>query len=289
MGKEREDIMGGATHVKSGSDLIDKKKPFFEHLGELRRRLVFCAAAIIIGMIISYLFYDTLILNLLRGPLDTLSGKEGNPFIINNPLLSFLKSTNPQLAKLDLDLHFIGPLEAFLVKLKVSFYAGFVLASPVIFYQLWKFLSAGLKKKERRVFLFYFPVSIALFLAGILFAYFIMLPTGLYFLITVAGSNLKPMLTISQYTSLVILLSLVFAVVFELPLVVLFLTKIGVVSPKFLAEKRKYAYVGIFVLSAFFTPPDVFTQLMMGIPGIALYEVGIWLSRAAYKRQKKLS
>ncbi len=270
-----------------GVDWADEKGSFFQHLGELRRRVIVCAVAIITGMIISYFFYDALILNLLRGPLDVLSGKEGNPFAVNNPLLTLLKSSNPQLEKLDLDLHYIGPLEAFLVKLKASFYAGFVLASPVIFYQLWKFISVGLKKKERRAILFYFPVSILLFLTGISFAYFIMLPTGLYFLIAVAGGSLKPMLTISQYTSLVILLSLVFGIVFELPLVVLFLTKIGIVSPELLAEKRKYAFIGIFIVSALFTPPDVFTQLMMGIPGIILYEVSIWLSRVASKRRKR--
>jgi sec-independent protein translocase protein TatC len=270
-----------------GFDAVDQKRPFLQHLGELRRRLIFCAAAVITAMVISYFFYDAWILNFLRGPLDVLSGKEANPFAVNNPLLSFLKSFNPQLKELNLNLHYIGPLEALLVKLKVSFYAGFVLASPAIFYQLWKFISVGLKKGERRAVLFYFPVSILLFLTGILFAYFIILPTGLYFLIAVAGSNLKPMLTISQYTSLVILLSLVFGVVFELPLIVLFLTKIGILSPELLAKKRKYAIIGIFIVSALFTPPDIFTQLMMGIPGIILYELSIWLSRVASKQRKK--
>ena len=265
--------------------MVDEKRPFLQHLGELRRRLIFCAVAVIAGMMVSYFFYDALILNLLRGPLDVLSGREGNPFAISNPLLTFLKSSSDRLGKLDLDLHYIGPLEAFLVKLKASFYAGFVLASPLVFYQLWKFMSVGLKEKERKAFLFYFPISILLFLAGVLLAYFVMLPTGLYFLIAVAGGSLKPMLTISQYTSLAILLSLVFGIVFELPLVVLFLTRIGIVSPEFLAEKRKYAFVLIFIASAFFTPPDVFTQLMMGIPGIALYEVSIWLSRVGSKRR----
>ena len=270
-----------------GADVEDEKKPFFQHLGELRKRLIFCGVAVIVGMMISYFLYDALILDLLRAPLDALTGKEGNPFAVGNPLLTFLKSSNNRLAELDLDLHYIGPLEAFLVKLKVSFYAGFVLASPVVFYQVWKFMSVGLKEKERRAFLFYFPISILLFLAGILLAYFVMLPTGLYFLIAVAGSSLKPMLTISQYTSLIVSLSLVFGIVFELPLVVLFLTKIGIVTPVLLAEKRKYAFVLIFVASALFTPPDVFTQLMMGIPGVALYEVSIWLSKVVSRRQKR--
>ena len=277
----------GESLPKSGADAEGEKRPFLQHLGELRRRLIFCAVALIAGMMISYFLYDALILNFLRGPLDALSGKEGNPFAVNNPLLTLLKSSSGnRLAELNLDLHYIGPLEAFLVKLKASFYAGFILASPVIFYQLWKFLSVGLKKRERRAFLFYFPISILLFLVGILLAYFVMLPTGLYFLIVVAGGNLKPMLTISQYTSLAISLSLVFGIVFELPLVILFLTRIGIVSPELLAEKRKYAFVLIFVASAFFTPPDVFTQLMMGIPGIALYEVSIWLSRVVSRRRK---
>ncbi len=272
---------------KLGADVEDEKRPFFEHLGEIRKRLVFCAVAVLVAMMFSYFFYDALILNLLRAPLDALSGNEGNPFAVTNPILDFLKSSSDRLAELDLDLHYIGPLEAFLVKLKVSFYAGLVLASPLIFYQLWKFMSVALKKKERRALLFYFPISILLFLAGILLAYFVMMPIGLYFLIAVAGSGLKPMLTISQYTSLIISLSLVFGIVFELPLVVIFLTKIGIVSPELLAKKRKYAFVLIVIASALFTPPDVFTQLMMAIPGIVLYEVSIWLSRIVSKRHKK--
>jgi len=268
-----------------GADAVGEERPFFEHLGELRKRVVVCAIAVIAGMMISYFLYDALILDLLRGPLDALRGKEGNPFAVGNPLLSFLKSSRDRLP--ELDLHYIGPLEAFLVKLKASFYAGFILASPIVFYELWKFLSVGLKEKERRAFLFYLPISVLLFLGGILLAYFVMLPTGLYFLIAVAGSGLKPMLTISQYTTLVVMLSLVFGIVFEIPLIVLFLTKIGIVSPQLLAEKRKYAIVLIFVVSAFFTPPDVFTQLMMGIPGVALYEVSIWLSKVASRRQKR--
>lgn len=265
---------------------MEQKKPFFQHLTELRRRLVFCAVAVVAGTIVSYFLYDAIILNLLRGPLDVLSGKEGNPFAIGNPFLNLLKSFD-RLQIVELDLHYLGPTEAFLVKLKCSLYAGVVLASPVIFYQLWRFLSSALKKKERKAFLFYFPFSILLLLTGVLFAYFIILPMGLYFLIVVAGGSLIPTLAISQYTSLVILLTLVFAGVFEMPLIILFLTKIGIISPEFLAKKRKYAYVGIFVVSAFFTPPDVFTQLMMGIPGIALYEVSIWLSRVASKRRKR--
>ena len=265
--------------------MIDEKKLLLEHLGELRMRIIFCLVAVVIGMIVSYLCYDILILDIIRGPLDALSGRKDNPFALGSPFLELVKLFRVKLQNPEFDLHYIGPAEGFTVKLRVSFFSGLILVLPFIIYQIWKFISVGLEKKERRIFLIYFPISFLLFAAGVLFAYFIMSPAGLYFLISVS-SGLKPMFTISKYTSIIILLISVFGLIFELPLVILFLTRIGVVTPKFLAKKRKYAILLMFILSAILTPPDVFTQFMLAIPVIILYEISIWISKIASARRK---
>ena len=266
--------------------MIDEKKSLLEHLGELRRRLIFCLVAVVIGMIVSYLCYNILIMDIIRGPLDALSGRKDNPFALGSPFLELAKSFRIKLQIPEFDLHYIGPSEGLIVKLKVSFFSGIILVLPFIIFQIWKFISVGLEKKERRVILIYFPMSLLLFSAGILFAYFIMVPAGLYFLINVS-SGLKPMFTISKYTSLIILLISVFGLIFELPLVILFLTRTGLVTPKFLTQKRKYAILMMFIISAILTPPDVFTQFMLAIPVIILYEVSVLISRLAWSRRNR--
>ncbi len=248
--------------------------------------MIFCFVAVVIGMIVCYLCYDILILDIIRGPLDALSGRKDNPFAFGSPLLKLVKSFRSKLQNPELDLHFIGPSEGLIVKLKVSFFSGLILVLPFIVFQIWKFISIGLKKKERRIILIYFPISSLLFFAGILFAYFIMSPAGLYFLINIS-SGLKPMFTISKYTSLIILLIFVFGLIFELPLVILFLTQIGLVTPKFLTQNRKYAILLMFIVSAILTPPDIFTQFILAIPVLILYEISIWLSKLVWSRRKR--
>lgn len=264
----------------------DRSMPFLDHFGELRRRAIICALAAFAGMIAAYCLYDAWILNLLRGPLDALSGRSGNPFVLDNPLLDILKSSSENVANLQLNLHFIGPAEVFMVKLKVSFFAGAVLAAPIIFYQVWAFVSAGLKDKERRAVRIFMPASLMLFSCGFLIAYFMMLPVILYFLVIVSGKGLVPSLILSKYTSMVVMCCLSFGLVFQMPIIILFLTRIGLVSPKSLTAKRKYAILVMFILSAILTPPDVVTQIMMALPMIVLYEASIILSRFAWKKRQ---
>ena len=263
---------------------MDEKKPLMEHLSELRKRIIFSAIAVAVGLIASYIIYDIVILNLVRAPLDLLSGREGNPFVGWSPIERLLESFRERSKDFDLDLHYIGPLEGFTVKLKVSLYCGILAAFPFIMYQLWRFVSVALQEKERRLFRVYFPSALVLFVVGILFAYFVTIPAGLLFLTNVS-SELKPMFTISKYTSIVFMLMLVFGVVLELPLVILFLTRIGIVTTETLSKKRKYVILVIFVAAAVLTPPDVFTQLMLGIPVVILYEVSLWIAKLAGKKR----
>ena len=266
--------------------MIDEKRPLLEHLAELRKRIIICLLAVVLGMIASYLLYDVVILDIIRSPIDVLSGKEDNPFALPSPFLKLFESLKIKLENPDLTLHYIGPLEAFAVKIKLSLFCGIVFALPLLLYQAWRFISIGLREKERKIARIFLPISFFLFLAGLLFSYFIMVPVGLYFLINVSGA-LVPMLTISKYASLVLILIIVFGVIFELPLAILFITKVGLVTPQALAKKRKYAIFAMFILAALITPPDVFTQLMLAIPVIILYEVSIWISKLSWRKSRR--
>ncbi len=264
--------------------MSDEKKPLLEHLGELRKRLILCLLAAVVGMIAAYVVYDMVILNIVRGPIDALGGRMENPFARWTPLLPLLESFRAQLQNPEFSLHYIGPLEGFATKLKLSLVCGIVIALPFILFQIWRFVAVGLTKQERKLTIVYFPLSLVLFGVGILFAYLVMLPVGLYFLIRVSN-ELIPVFTVSKYATVVYMLVFIFGVIFELPLVILFLTRLGLVTPKLLAQKRKYAVLLVFVLAAVLTPPDIFTQVMLALPVILLYELSILISKLAYRKR----
>lgn len=268
--------------------MIDEKMPLTEHLRQLRKRIIISFIAIVIGMIASYILYDMFILDIIKGPIDALSGKQDNFFVSINPFLHLINTFRENLGNPVFNLHFIGPTEGFVSKFLVSFFSGIIIAFPIIIIQIWLFIAPGLKKKEKRLIIIYFPLMLLLFFAGLTFAYFILIPLGLYFLFNIS-TDLIPMITISKYISLVITLLALFGLIFELPLIILFLTKLGVITPEFLSKKRKYAIFFIFIIAALLTPPDIFTQFIMAIPLILLYEVSILVSKLAYKRpvQKK--
>jgi len=265
----------------------EKRMSLIGHLDELRSRAIRCFIATFVAMIAAYSCYDPWILDLIRGPLDSLAGRTENPFVFTNPLLRVLTSASGESERLSLDLHFIGPMEVFMIKLKASFFAGAILASPFIFHQVWQFVSGGLTRGERKAVRVFFPASLALFACGLLIAYFVMLPVVLYFLVVVTGSGLVPTLVLGKYASLVVLCCLAFGAVFEMPLVILFLTRFGLVSPGFLVRNRKYALLVMFILAAMLTPPDIITQAMMALPMLVLYEAGIWVSKWAWARRQK--
>jgi sec-independent protein translocase protein TatC len=230
----------------------DRPLTLVEHLEELRARIVKSLIFIIIFSLILYSQIDK-ILPILIKPVGKLV--------------------------------FIAPQEAFITKIKIAFFAGLFLASPFVLYQAWRFVSVGLRPHEKKYTLIFGPVSFILFISGCLFGYSVIMPIGIRFLLGFATDFITPMITISKYISFIVTLILAFGVVFELPLVLLFLTKIGVVTPGFLKERRKEAVVIVFIVAAFLTPPDVITQILMALPLIFLYELGILFSRLVYKRQ----
>lgn len=213
------------------------------HLEELRRRIIIIIAAIATGSLICY-FYAAEISGLITAP----AGK----------------------------LYYMNPAEAFFTYLKVSFFAGFLLALPIVMYQLWAFIMPAMTNNERTAGIFLVPASIILFFIGLIFSYYLVLPAGIKFFMGFASDNLQPMFSISQYLSFVISFLLPFGFIFELPLFILVMAKVGIISSAFLAAKRKMVLVMSFVIGALISPtPDVFSQTMVAVPMIILYEISI--------------
>ena len=170
--------------------------------------------------------------------------------------------------------------EKFLTYLKCSLFAGAFLASPVVFFQAWRFVAPGLYRRERTLALPFVISSTLSFVGGAAFCYYLLLPVAMQFFMSVGeGDGIASQIEIAEYLSFVTRLMLAFGVVFELPLLIFFLARLGIVSAQGLAAFRKYAIVLIFALAAFVTPPDPITQLMLAIPLVVLYEVGVITAR----------
>lgn len=229
----------------------DKRLSLIEHLEELRSRIIKSLISLIISSLLVYNFYPR-ILSLLLRPIGKLV--------------------------------FISPQEAFLTNIKIAFLGGLFLSSPVILYQIWKFVSVGLKPSERKYALIFGLLSFVFFVLGSIFGYFVIVPIGLNFLLGFASNLITPMITISRYVSFVGSLTFAFGLIFELPLILLFLTKLNLVSPAFLSRRRREAIILILISSALLTPPDVITQILMAFPLFLLYELGILFSKLGYKK-----
>jgi sec-independent protein translocase protein TatC len=233
----------------------ERKLPFLGHLEELRSRLVASAIAVGIGFAACYGFSEKLFL------------------ILASPLTKVMPQGD--------HLIFTSLPEMFFTQLKVSFVGGLILASPVVFYELWMFVAPGLYRNEKKLVIPFVAISTALFAGGALFAYFVVFPFGFKFFLGFSSDYVKALPSVKQYFSFSIKLLLAFGLVFDLPVVIFFLAKLGIVTTEFLKKKRKYAILLAFITSAILTPPDVITQCMMAVPLIALYEVGIVVSRFA--------
>ena len=257
----------------------DEKMPLTEHLGELRKRITISLVAFLATFMVAFNYSEEIfkfIMFPLRYNLD---------FSVKNMYVHFVPQDKLQNTKLV----FLAPAEAFWMNLKVSFVAGLMLSLPVMFHQLWKFISPGLLPKERRYVIPFIFSATGLFLFGAAFCFFIVLPFAMGFLLTYkVGDFLMPMLSVGQYVDFCLRFILAFGAVFELPIIIIFLTKMGIVTPKTLAKNRKYAVLIAFILAAFLTPtPDAFNQTLMALPIILLYEIGIWISPLFVKKEAK--
>jgi sec-independent protein translocase protein TatC len=240
---------------------MDEKQPFLAHLEELRSRLIVCAIAIGIGFAISYAFSKQLF----------------SLFIL--PLTKVLPP--------DSRLIFTSLPEMFITYIKISLVAGIILSIPIIFYEVWMFMAPALYQNEKRYLVPFVVSSSILFILGALFGYLVVFPYGFKFFISFATEDIQALPSVKQYFSFAIRLLLAFGLVFEMPVVVLFLTKIGLITPDAMKRFRKFAILGSFILSAILTPPDVATQFMMAVPLIILYELSIFLSRGVYRKREE--
>jgi sec-independent protein translocase protein TatC len=198
------------------------------------------------------------------------------------PFITLQDTGNPGLA-----LVFLAPAEALWMHLKLSLIVAIIISSPVIFYEIWKFITPGLLTKEKKYVLPVVIVTTFLFLLGSLFCFIIVLPFAINFLLTYKTESIKPMLSVGNYIDFCLKFIIAFGAIFELPVAIVFLTKMDIVTTDFLAKNRKYAVLIAFIIAAALTPtPDAFNQILMALPIILLYEAGIWASRILNLKQK---
>lgn len=250
--------------------MTDEKMPLTEHLAELRKRILVSLISLLVTFIASF-NYSEKIFEIIMFPL-----RYNLDFSVREAYIHFVPVDKLHNTKLV----FLAPAEAFWMNIKVAFVFGLILSLPVIFHQLWKFISPGLLEREKRYVLPFIFSATGLFLLGAGFCFFIVLPFAMQFLLNYkVGDFLMPMLSVGQYVDFCLKFILAFGAIFELPIIIVFLTKMGIVTPKTLARNRKFAILIAFVVAAFLTPtPDAFNQTLMAVPMILLYEVGIWIS-----------
>ena len=236
--------------------------PFLDHLEELRWRIVWALGALVIGLILG--FFIVVKLELIR--------------VLQEPIAPFMDGHK---------LVYTHPGDTFSITLSTALIVGLIIASPVILYQLWAFLSPALYRHEKRVVIPVIVGAVLLFIGGVALAYFFVLPLTLRFLMNFQVASLEPMITASGYFSFVTTLALTFGVVFELPVLILALAALGLVTPAFLARFRRYAFVLSFVLSAIVTPGDIFiATLAMTAPLYLLYELSVLLATIIFRKRQ---
>ena len=243
-------VAGESTEAASGLIEGGKIMSLMEHLDELRKRLVRAVVAIVV---LFFVFIS-----------------------IGNMILDFLKQ--PLVAALPKGvtaLHFTGPMDVMFVQMKVAFLASIIAGAPIWLYQFWKFFEPALYPKERRYIFPFIVASSLLFLSGIAFCYYAMLPIALKFLIGMGMEVGSPIITVTDYISLLTLMFLGFGIAFETPIILILLSLLGIIDAKMLSENRTGVSVGILIIAAVLTPPDPISQFMMAIPMYLLFEISI--------------
>jgi len=257
---------------------------FLEHLEELRWHLIRSAVAVVILAIVAFVFKNIVFDDVILAP-------KSAEFPTNVWLCALGQRLDiPKLCinSIPINLQTVKMAEQFNMHIAVSLFAGIILAFPYIFYEFWKFISPALYENERknaRGAVFY---TSFLFLLGVLFGYYIISPLSVNFLGSYQVS--KDVLsnpTLRSYVQTVTSVVLASGVVFELPILTFFLTRIGLVTPDFLKKYRKHALVVILVLAAIITPPDIFSQILVSLPLLVLYEIGIVISRRVLSRTEQ--
>jgi sec-independent protein translocase protein TatC len=215
---------------------------FFKHLEELRSRLIKSAGAFVLAFCLCYNFIGKL--------LPVIIAPAGH-------------------------LVFTAPTEAFSAYMMIGAILALIVSSPFIFYQIWAFVGGALKPTEKKFVLIFAPLSLLFFLSGAAFAYFLAVPRAYKFLMSFSSEYLIPMVTVKNYLGFLGHMIVAFGVAFELPLILAFLAKIGIASPEYLRQMRRHAVIIIMVVAALLAPPDIMSMLLLAVPLMILYEVGI--------------
>jgi len=222
--------------------------PVTQHLEELRSRLIKCFVAVIAGFLFSYAFAKHLFNFLIH------------PLIVASPNVKLI---------------YTSPQEAFVTYMKISFFAGLFLAAPVIFYQLWKFIVPGLYDKERTYVVPFVMAACIFFILGASFAFFVAFPFAFKFFMSFTTDRIEALPSMREYLSLCMSLIIAFGITFELPVIMFFLARLGIVDHKKLKRSRKYAVLIIACAAAFLTPPDMLSMILLIVPLYCLYELSI--------------
>jgi sec-independent protein translocase protein TatC len=248
-------------------ELDDRQMPLLDHLIELRNRLVYACAAIFIGFFICYFFAEDIYGFLVRPLADIYQGQTGRRMI------------------------YTGLTEAFFTYLKVAFWAGSFLAFPFVAIQLWMFIAPGLYKTEKKAFLPFLVATPILFFMGGAMVYYFIFPLAWRFFLsfeTPASPGVLPIeleARVSEYLSLVMKLIFAFGLSFQLPVALTLMGRVGLVTSEQLKRNRKFAIVGVFVVAAVITPPDVISQIGLGVPILVLYEISIIAVRIVERKR----
>ncbi len=245
------------TTYNSSNEKEEKEMTFLEHIEELRWRIIYSLIGVGVGSLICWIFVDYLVDDVLLLPAS----------------------------RVGLHLQNLKPFGQLMLYFEVAMVGGLILSLPNVFYQLWKFISPALRKNERRYISAIVVFSTLCFLLGIVFAYFIMLPYSLKFVSQFGSKNITNDFAIDEYMTIILSIMLGAGLVFELPMISFFLTKLGILTPQFLRKYRRHAIVIIFIAAAFLSPgTDPVSQIILAVPLIVLYEISIIISK--YSRKK---
>jgi sec-independent protein translocase protein TatC len=261
---------------KSKKRQISKEMTFWEHLGELRKRLIRIVLSVLVMSIVAFVNRDIIFDKIILAP------KDGD-FITYRWLCKLgawlhvdsLCMTDTHIKLINFNLS-----GQFMTHMTISMVVGLILAMPYIFWQLWQFVKPALYEQERKYARTAVFIMSALFIIGVVFSYFFMVPWTLNFLGTYQVSSLvENQIALNSYISTVVSVILSVGATFELPVVIFVLAKLGIISPQFLIKNRKYAFVIVLIIAAIITPPDVFSQIIVTIPLWALYEASIIVAK----------
>lgn len=253
---------GVRPEAKPGVQKPDEEKQMhlLEHIGELRRRLIYVLAVLVAGLVLGLFLAD--------------------------PVYGYLMSVEP--ASRLTDLHAFSLWDGIGMYMKIAFAVALLIALPFAFYQLWAFVSPGLKARERKAALSYVPLAFVMLAAGLAFSYFVVFPLAFDFTTAVSRRlGLEETYGIVQYFSFMFSIIVPISLLFELPILVMFLTRIGILNPVRLRKMRRYAWFGLIFVGVLVTPPDFISDLLVALPLILLYEFSVYMASVVHRRMRR--